>query len=420
MQEVWQNRGNKLYREYPAQEQKKLDNVVYVLGFNRNYGQFYLQPKFEKFEFSYKLYDLQTKFINRVCKTYEYTKGNLGALLNGTKGTGKTVSSKLIANQLAEKQNMPIILVNKKWEEVSPEQFLNSIPQDIVIFIDEYEKIYHDSNDMLTIMDGALNSIHRRVFLFTTNKLYIEDNLKQRPSRLRYLKTFGDLSPQVVEEIVNDCLVHKEFKQDLLNFVTTLEIITVDIVKQIVQEVNIHQEAPQEFEDEFNVRKQEGRYNIFEIKENGEQEQLMHNVNVYPRPEYEGNEEGNWIEYNGTTIGEITHVLSNDTILVNVYEDENRKIVREQICLKIERAYKYHSNYAYDTDFYDDDLNHESKRLHEKYGKNVSKNRTSVKSSFKERITPKPSKEEEIKNVSINFENLLASQVKGSNDNNNS
>lgn len=43
----------------------------------------------EKFEFSYKLYGLQNHFVQHVLKTFNNTKGNLGILLNGTKGTGK-------------------------------------------------------------------------------------------------------------------------------------------------------------------------------------------------------------------------------------------------------------------------------------------------------------------------------------------
>lgn len=43
----------------------------------------------ENFTFPYKLYSLQNDFVEHVLKTYECTSGNLGILLNGTKGTGK-------------------------------------------------------------------------------------------------------------------------------------------------------------------------------------------------------------------------------------------------------------------------------------------------------------------------------------------
>ena len=43
----------------------------------------------DNFVFPYKLYSLENEFVDHVLKTYENTIGNLGILLNGTKGTGK-------------------------------------------------------------------------------------------------------------------------------------------------------------------------------------------------------------------------------------------------------------------------------------------------------------------------------------------
>lgn len=393
MQQIWQNRGGLLYREYPAVEQGQLDNIVYVLGYNPNYGQFYLKPRYQEFTFNYKLYDLQEKFIERFCRTYEVTKGNLGALLNGTKGTGKTVTSKLICNKL----NMPVIVVDNKFGDARPEKFLNNIPQDIIIFVDEYEKIYSDSNNMLTIMDGALNAEHRRVFLFTTNKLHIEDNLKQRPSRLRYLKSFSDLKPEIVSEIVNDCLIYPERKKEVMNFIMTLELITVDIVKQVVQEVNIHNEDPQDFAEDFNVRKREGKYDIYEVKEDGSRELQSSNVNIYPRPDFQEGHEGDWFEFKGNTIGKIAEVLDYRTILVNLYVDDDYKEVREQICIQCERSFRVHSSYAYGGyDDFDTEFIPGMGGRTPRYGIGADANRSKVNHSFLERVkTPEAPEEED-------------------------
>lgn len=42
----------------------------------------------DNFVFTYKLYNLQRGFIDHVKRTYANTKGNLGILFNGTRGTG--------------------------------------------------------------------------------------------------------------------------------------------------------------------------------------------------------------------------------------------------------------------------------------------------------------------------------------------
>lgn len=68
---------------------------------------YHLDRYADKFVFPYKMYGLQNEFIDHVIKTYHATEGNLGIMLTGTKGTGKTVTAKELANKL----NLPIIIV---------------------------------------------------------------------------------------------------------------------------------------------------------------------------------------------------------------------------------------------------------------------------------------------------------------------
>jgi len=343
---IWAEHNGCFYLTTPSVEHEELRNIVYTVNVNPQTGQFFLTEVCESFTFDYKIYGLESKLIDRVMKTYTTTNsGNLGLLLNGVKGTGKTVSSKILANRL----NQPTIVVSKAYEGV--QYFLNSIPQNITIFIDEYEKIYGTSNDMLTIMDGAMNSQYRRMFLLTTNKLHIEDNLKERPSRLRYIKKFEDLSPSVVEEIIDDILVYPEFKDECMKFMTGLSLITVDIVKAIINEVNIHNESPFEFGDVFNVSKIEGKYKIYELDENGKDlGMLADNANIYPRPEYSVDEHSNyWFEINNKSIGMIDEILGPDTVAVNIVtEDENgESSITDRIIFKVIKSYGTHYNYAW-------------------------------------------------------------------------
>lgn len=336
---IWADYGGQYYLSNPSIEHEQLENAVYTVKFDEMRREFYLIKVSNEFQFDYKIYGLESDLIKRVIKTYESTKGNLGLLLNGVKGTGKTVSSKIIANKL----NQPTIIVSDAYKGV--QYFLNSIPQNITIFIDEYEKIYGQSNEMLTIMDGAMNSEYRRMFLLTTNKLYIEDNLKQRPSRIRYIKKFNDLAPSVVEEIVDDILTYPELRADCLSFMTTLSLITVDIVKAIINEVNIHNESPYVFGDVFNVEKIAGKFKVFEINQHGQELLLVDNANIYPRPEYD-EQENYWFEINGQTIGKIMRVVSQDTIIVGILDADNENVV-DTITIKARQTFGIHSNYAW-------------------------------------------------------------------------
>jgi hypothetical protein len=347
VKKVWNEDDSRLYLSFPSKEFDLLDaGAVYSIGIDEM-GRFFLTKKSNGYKFDYKLYGLETDFINRVVKTYSKTQGNLGILLNGIKGTGKTVSSKLIATKI----NLPIIIVDRKLDGVHT--FLNTITQDITIFIDEYEKIYGDSSQMLTIMDGALNSTYRRLFLMTTNELYVDRNIIERPSRVRYLKIFGNLKPDVVEEVVDDILEYTQFKKECITFISSLETITIDIIKAVINEVNIHEEAPSAFESVFNVKKIKGSYNV-SLVEDGGLNQLAKNVRVYPKPTYTDSSIGYHFEIDGKSIGMITRIINWTTVEVSPYTDRKGKQIGfdEPITLKIEDADTV--NYAYSYGSFDE------------------------------------------------------------------
>ena len=259
--EQWLIIGDTYWQSTKGNYTATLPTALLNIGYDDRKG-FYLEKMDNKFDFQHKIYGVESELINRVKKTYVNTNRNLGILLNGVKGTGKTVTSKLIANEIG----IPVLVVQHAY--VGLVDFINSIKQDVIIFIDEYEKIFEERHTLLTIMDGVLSNEYRKFFILTTNETHINDNLLQRPGRIRYFKTFGNLKPNVVNEIVDDFLVHKHLKKDVVRFVSSLELITIDIVKSIVEEVNIHEESPEAFKDIFNCKKITGRYNVYQLTPN--------------------------------------------------------------------------------------------------------------------------------------------------------
>ena len=205
---------------------------------------YHLDRYADKFVFPYKMYGLQNEFIDHVIKTYHATEGNLGIMLTGTKGTGKTVTAKELANKL----NLPIIIVKDMGDHnQSMIEFLSGIEGDCILFLDEFEKNFSESDStILQIMDGVYNSKYRKVFLLTTNAMTINENMVGRPSRIRYVKEFGNLDLKVVNEYLDDALQVPEARQDLLDFIDSLTISTIDILGSIVDEVNIHEKLSED------------------------------------------------------------------------------------------------------------------------------------------------------------------------------
>ena len=213
---------------------------------------FYLSKIAESFTFDYKLYGLNQKFIDYVLKTYENTTGNLGVLLDGIKGTGKTVTAKELCNNL----QLPVILVQSMGNSNDKliKYLSTTINFDCIFFFDEYEKEFKDSSDVLSFMDGTYNSIYRKVFLLTTNELKVDLNLLGRPSRIRYKKSFSNLSEEVTREILNDILEDKTAIEKVIELTHSMNIITIDLIKAIATEINIHGvEALPDIKETFNI-----------------------------------------------------------------------------------------------------------------------------------------------------------------------
>ena len=255
---VWMNTGNSYSQIDPNFEvTQALPVGVYNLELTMFGWKLF---KFaDNFVFPYKLYSLENEFVDHVLKTYENTIGNLGILLNGTKGTGKTVTAKVLANRL----NLPVIVLKSMGDRnQSMIEYLSSLNCDCVLFMDEFEKNFEEKDStVLQIMDGVYNSNHRKIFLLTTNNMSINENLVGRPSRIRYVKHFGNLSMDTVNEYLDDALECTEAREEILEYVDSLTISTIDILKTIVNEVNIHgMEGLRRAKNYFNVQTNEYHY----------------------------------------------------------------------------------------------------------------------------------------------------------------
>lgn len=216
----------------------------------------------DKFVFNHKVYNLQRPFLDYVKQTYVNTTSNMGILMVGTRGSGKTCSAKVLANEMS----LPIVIVKSMGENNGGMfSFLASFNFDCIFFFDEFEKQFSvDDSSILQFMDGVYASEYRRVCLLTTNELDINENLLSRPSRIRYVKKFGNLEKSVLEEYLNDNLKDLSAKDAIIEYVDTLTISTIDILKAVVEEVNIHGiEQFSKNKKDFNV--QTGSYNYMNI-----------------------------------------------------------------------------------------------------------------------------------------------------------
>lgn len=280
----------------------------------------------DEFTFNYKIYNLETDFINHVITAFNNCESNLGVLMYGTRGSGKSASAKIICNKI----NLPIFVI-KPVQDMSTSNLIDYISTfnfDCVFLFDEFEKNFSkEDSSILSIMDGVYTSKYRRLFILTTNNLSVNENLLSRPSRIRYLKEFGNLSLDAINNYLDDNLSKEnyEHKDEIISYIDTLEISTIDILKCIVDEIRIFGydefiKSKKFFNTKTNSYNYYIRYEVFDIDEESDKKAFdnysiskfveeIKNIKLHPKPckfDYETDDEfvnamTNWKKNYGST-----------------------------------------------------------------------------------------------------------------------
>lgn len=232
----------------------------YILRFSPMDG-YFLEEK-EAFSLPPKIYG-DHSIVSRWLRSWENNSAkNLGILLTGLKGAGKTIT----AQKFCIDSGLPVILIS---EEFYGSDFVNFLTKKeigpAIVFIDEFEKIYsHTENqfDLLSLMDGNFST--KLVFLLTVNAYRINDYLINRPNRIKYVKQYGDLDASIIEEVIEDMLVNKEHKASIYTFLKKVNMSTFDILTSLIKEMNLFQEDAIECGKHLNLRSEPRFYEVFE------------------------------------------------------------------------------------------------------------------------------------------------------------
>ena len=128
-------------------------------------------------------------FINRVLYSFNNDEKNTtGILLTGEKGTGKTVTAKVIAQQA----NLPIVVVHAETLLTELNDFFKSFDDPVCILFDEVDKNFNTS-DLLTFLDGIQKTAKKLVIMTANDNSKVDEFLKNRCSRIRYYRNYSML-----------------------------------------------------------------------------------------------------------------------------------------------------------------------------------------------------------------------------------
>jgi len=216
-------------------------------------GNFYLE-QIDDFEIPAKMYGNTLRHTDRIINTFWERPQQTGVLLNGEKGSGKTLLAKNLSTELA-KQGVPTIVINRDWKGDAFFKLLQDIDQPCVVLFDEFEKVYdrEDQEQILTLLDGVFGS--KKLYVLTCNDKYrIDSHMRNRPGRIFYLLDFKGLDSAFIREYCEDRLNNKQYIDQICGLTSLFNQFNFDMLKALVEEMNRYNESPSEALEMLNAK----------------------------------------------------------------------------------------------------------------------------------------------------------------------
>lgn len=217
-------------------------------------GMDYFLEYAEPFKEPSKLYGNLPKQVDRIIHSYKQQTKNLGVLLHGVSGTGKSTLAKCIANTVLQSLELPVIIVTGQSIK-HLEYLISNLKQPDMFLVDEFEKMFEDKDDqsyLLTLLDGLYSNNH--LFVLTANDASkINTYFFNRPSRIRYAIEYKSLGLDVCEEILRENF-EPQYVEDLLGKLATVNNLSFDVLQEIMTEAKHFPDLPvHEVFDGFNL-----------------------------------------------------------------------------------------------------------------------------------------------------------------------
>lgn len=220
---------------------KKLPAETYQVGFSPMSG-FYLTLH-NDLHVNEKIYGQYAKKVDKVLQTFRAFNRNMGVILSGPKGVGKSMFARMVA-ECGNKSGLPLIIVSDAFGGI--EDFIASINQECIVLFDEFEKVFaldretgeNPQEALLPLFDGLDDG--KKLFILTCNNVNLLDTcLLNRPGRFHYHFVLDTPTGDEVREYLEDNL-EKDAKKYINKIVALSDIsfFTYDVLRAIVFELN--------------------------------------------------------------------------------------------------------------------------------------------------------------------------------------
>jgi len=189
----------------------KLPAASYVVRFDKMQG-FFLESHSDMEIHEDKVYGAHLSKVDKCLNSFCKTNRNLGVILSGAKGIGKSLFAKLLGRASVEK-GYPLIIVDKFIPDIA--SFIEEIDQEVVVLFDEFDKTFDNikvgdneaspQSALLTLFDGV--AAGKKLYVVTCNELRgLNDYLVNRPGRFHYHFRFEYPEADEIREYLQDKL----------------------------------------------------------------------------------------------------------------------------------------------------------------------------------------------------------------------
>lgn len=151
-----------------------------------------------------------------VARVVSSRSGKTSCLLYGPPGNGKTQFVKY----LAKKYSLPInvVYLNPEYCNLDIATMFSAVPPNSIVLLEDFDNYFDGreciiKNDqvkftfdaIINALDGVHNDYRGNVFVMTANNIdVVDDSLKSRPSRFKFVREFGNPTLEVRRRILGD------------------------------------------------------------------------------------------------------------------------------------------------------------------------------------------------------------------------
>lgn len=246
----------------------RLPAQTYIVRFNKMTG-FYMERYPDLAVKEEKIYGAHTAKVSKVLRTFSRFDRNLGIILSGNKGIGKSLFAKITCIE-SIKQGLPVIIVDSFIPGIA--SYLEKIDQEVVVLFDEFDKTFGDirtsENEadpqagLLSLFDGI--SSGKKMFIITCNKLNrLNDYLVNRPGRFHYHFRFDYPSDAETRDYLTDKLTSVYYSEidKVIGFSKKVPL-NYDCLRSIAFEINSGSPFEEAIQDLNIVNMSQELYNL--------------------------------------------------------------------------------------------------------------------------------------------------------------